>query len=126
MKTALSQWPHGYKSTFTDELGPMKNNEKCYLVKFKGDPWFGSHKENESMHSRVTIQTLINELKKSGWSLLFSSGITGEYKSRSNGSYSIDCHSLFLVKTNCQYFGEDIKFDTPAPPSYLQNSAVDY
>lgn len=107
---------------YTDELDSMDQSKKCYLVKFNEHPWMGDNGlyKNESLHGRVVIQTLINGLKQVGWSLLISTDISAKYVSNDNDEYSIDCHSLFLVKTSSQYFNDGVKFDTPAPPSYLQ------
>ena len=121
LQTALTQWPHGCKSMeYTDELGPMDQTEKCYLVKFNKDPWIGILNENESIHGKLTLQSLINELKQLGWSLLISTDISSKYDA--NDNFSIDCHSLFLVKTSNEYFNEEMRLDTPAPPSYLQTN----
>ena len=124
LKRALTQLPHGVtKSEYTNELDSFDNAEKCYSVTFKGNP-LSPGNLNEGIHAKVTLQTLINELKESGWSLLISTDlstniyITGEGDSKK--THPLDSHSLFLVKTGSQE-SHGMTFDAPpshAPPSY--------
>ena len=108
LQTALKQWPYGCETAgeYTDELGEMDQSQKCYLVKFKRYPWaqhpVGNYGVNDSIHGQLTLQTLVNGLKKCRWSLLISNDVSTKYAKhgKDGDEYKVDCHSLFLVKTS--------------------------
>jgi len=68
----------------------------------------------------MIIQALINGLKTLGWSLLISADVSAKCVDNDKQHYSLDCHSIFLIKTTENFFTENMTFDMPAPPSYLE------
>ena len=74
----------------------------------------------------MIIQILINQLKRVGWSVLISADVSAKLHRNKDDDgnteieYKIDCDSIFLSKTNDAFFTENMQFDMPDPPSYLQ------
>ena len=119
-KSAINQWPHGCKTEgYQHDLEQLEPNQKCYFVDFNGAPW-GAYNKNERLHGRIVMQTLINNLKAIGWSLLISADVSAKCVENKDAHYSIDCHSIFLIKTTDPFFSANMTFDMPSPPSYLE------
>jgi len=108
-----------------------------------GSPW-RSWNANEMLHSRNMIMFLLNGLREMGWIMLCSADVSAKYYSDKNDSklsiafidyklcisnlinvsgYSLDCHSIFLIKHDTianPLIDMSAQFPLPdAPPSYF-------
>jgi len=101
------------------DIDLLESDQKCYFMDFIGSPW-GARNKNERLHGRMIIQTLINSLKVLGWTFLISADVSAKCIQTKDVQYPLDCHSIFLVKTSDHFFTENMTFDTPDPPSYLE------
>ena len=61
-----------------------------------------------------------------GWSVLISADVSAKFHrnkdkdGKTTSEYKIDCDSIFLSKTTDSFFTENMHFDMPDPPSYLE------
>ena len=108
-----------------------------------GSPW-RSWNANEMLHSRNMIMFLLNGLREMGWIMLCSADVSAKYHSDKNDSksltkiheiisiqnlpmnflgYSLDCHSIFLIKHDTianPLIDMSAQFPLPdTPPSYF-------
>ena len=102
----LRYFPFGIEKEFweNDIIALRQNYDRCYKVEFKTRPWAfiknGYSMNNAGWHAISMIGNLFYKLESQGWKVVCSGDVSGKCVrgGKNSPSYSIDCHSWFLVK----------------------------